>query len=131
MLTASAVFSLTGKVTKKRPCYSHAPVVFNFYCFFIPSRCTVPRHLLRHAAGCLCRCQGNADGEPSCYTYFKKTIHSLTKIYAIFAGETGGGRFCGSISAVCVNHWETGLYNSGTAISCLPEVWKECFGLQY
>ena len=74
---------------------------------------------------------GNDLPAPPCYTYFKKTIHSLTKIHAIFAGEAGGGRFCGCISAVYVNHWETGLYNSGTAISCLPEVWKECFGLQY
>ena len=45
---------------------------------------------------------GNGMPAPPCYTFFKKTIHSLTKIRAIFACAARGGHFCGGILTVWV-----------------------------
>ena len=55
---------------------------------------------------------GNDLPAPPCYTYFKKTIHSLTKIRAIFACAARGGHFCGGILRVCVIICMAGSYKN-------------------
>ena len=61
---------------------------------------------------------GNGLPAPPYYTYFKKTIHSLTKIHAKFACAARSGHFCVGILTVCVTTCVADGYKNKVAKLC-------------